>query len=219
MQTGWAEAEDATVLGFDVARRYIHVPEGEGSRWTPDPHYSATFCLTVRQDGVYRLNGRAYAPSSSSDSFFVQVDGGDTHTWFVAQSQRYRNDLVNDYLNDDPVEMYLTAGDHIVTVYAREDGTRLDRMRFERVRQRACTTGRVEAENAQVTGFDTVADGSASGGWYVHAEDGSGSSWSPSEDNKVEFCFTATTAGSYQLAAGSGRTPGPTTRSGSRSMG
>jgi hypothetical protein len=200
--TGWYEAEDAVVQGLSVENRYIHVPEDDGSMWSADPGYSATFCLTINRHGCYRLNGRTRAPDSSSDSFFVQFGDGDIWTWFVAQSWRYRNDLVNDYLHDDPVEMYLTAGDHIVTVFAREDGTRLDRLRLERIRQRQCTSARVEAEDAQVTGFDTVSDGSASGGEYVHAANGSGSSWSPSEDNKVEFCFTADTAGTYELMAG-----------------
>ena len=142
------------------------------------------------------------ADSYSSDSFFAQLDGGDTWTWFVAPSKRYRNDLVNDYLNDDPVEVWLAAGDHRVIIYAREDGTRLDRIRLERVRQQRCIRGRMEAEDAQVTGFDTAKDGAASGGEYVHAPDGSGSSWSPSEDSKVEFCFVVDTAGNYELAAG-----------------
>lgn len=201
-ETGWYEAEDAVVQGMTAERRYVHVPEGTGSFWMPNPEYSTTFCLTVRNDGFFRLNGRTLAGASGSDSFFVQVGDGAVWTWFVAQSRWYRNDLVNDYLNDDPVEMFLTAGDHIVTVYAREDGTRLDRLRFERIRQRSCTAGRVEAEDAQVTGFEMGSDGAASGGEFVYAPDGTGSSWSPSEDNKVEFCFTADTAGSYELQAG-----------------
>ena len=201
-ESGWYEAEDAVVQGMSVENRYIHVPEGNGSFWSPTDAYSATFCITVNRDGLYRINGRTRAPSNSSDSFFASIDGGDVWTWFVSQSRRYRNDLANDYLNDDPVEVWLAAGDHIVTIYAREDGTRLDRLRLERVRQRRCTTGRMEAEDAQVTGFDTGTDAMASGGEFVYAPDGSGSSWSPSEDNKVEFCFTTATAGTYELETG-----------------
>ena len=200
---GWYQAEDGVVTGMTVEKDYVHVPEGVGSHWSPDAAYSATYCLTVEEDGVYRVNGRTQADSYSSDSFFAQLDGGDTWTWFVAQSKRYRNDLVNDYLNDDPVEVWLAAGDHRVIIYAREDGTRLDRIRLERVRQQRCIRGRMEAEDAQVTGFDTAKDGAASGGEYVHAPDGSGSSWSPSEDSKVEFCFVVDTAG--KLRAGGRR--------------
>ena len=199
---GWYQAEDGVVTGMTVEKDYVHVPEGVGSHWSPDAAYSAMYCLTVEEDGLYRVNGRTQADSYSSDSFFAQLDGGDTWTWFVAQSKRYRNDLVNDYLNDDPVEVWLAAGDHRVIIYAREDGTRLDRIRLERVRQQRCIRGRMEAEDAQVTGFDTAKDGAASGGEYVHAPDGSGSSWSPSEDSKVEFCFVVDTAGNYELAAG-----------------
>ena len=201
-QRGWYEAEDAVVQGMTVERSYIHVPEGNGSHWSASDAYSATFCMTVRRDGLYRINGRTLASSSSSDSFFAKIDDGAVWTWFVAQSRRYRNDLANDYLNDDPVELWLAAGDHTVTIYAREDGTRLDRVRLERVRQRNCTAGRMEAEDAQVTGFDVGLDGTASGGSYVYAPDGSGSSWSPSEDNKVEFCFTVGAAGTYELQTG-----------------
>lgn len=201
-QTGWYQAEDGTVIGMSVSSRYISVPEGQGSHWFPDPSYSATYCFTVSEAGLYRINGRARADSNTSDSFFVQVDGGDVWTWFVRQSNRFRSDLVNDYLNDDPVEIWLEPGDHHVTVYAREDGTRLDRIRLEIIRPRECTTGRMEAEDAQVTGFDVGEDDNASNGEYVHAPDGSGSSWSPSEDTKVEFCFRVGTAGQYALQAG-----------------
>ena len=201
-QRGWNEAEDGVVQGMTVAPRYIHVPEGGGSHWQPNEAYSARYCITINRDGIYRVNGRIYANSSTSDSFFIQVDGGATWTWFVAQSNRYRNDLGNDWLIEDPAEVYLTAGDHYVTVYAREDGTRLDRIRLERVRQRNCTAGRVEAEDAQVTGFDTASDASASGGEFVYAPDGSGSSWTASEDNKVEFCLTVASAGTYEIKAG-----------------
>ena len=170
-----------------------------GVRTSPIP---PRYCITVGRDAVYRVNGRTFANSGTNDSFFVQVDGGAIWTWFVAQSNRYRNDLANDYQVEDPAEIYLTAGEHEIIVYAREDGTRLDRIRLERVRQRNCTRGRVEAEDGQVTGFSTGRDNSASGGEFVYAPDGSGSSWSASEDNKIEFCLTAPTDGTYELHAG-----------------
>jgi hypothetical protein len=49
------------------------------------------------------------------------------------QNTSYEQDYVNDRYGADPVEVWLSAGANTVTVYLREDGTRLDRIELEPV--------------------------------------------------------------------------------------
>ena len=54
-----------------------------------------------------------------SDSFYVQVDGSPTsgYLWDILPNTTYASDFVNDRGMVDPVEVQLTAGQHIVNVF------------------------------------------------------------------------------------------------------
>ena len=53
--------------------------------------------------------------------------------WDVLQNTSYQQDYVNDRNGADPVEVSLEEGPNTVTVYLREDGTRLDKIELEPV--------------------------------------------------------------------------------------
>ena len=53
--------------------------------------------------------------------------------WDVLQNTSYQKDYVNDRGGADPVEVWLPAGVNTVSVYLREDGTRLDSIELEPV--------------------------------------------------------------------------------------
>ncbi len=53
--------------------------------------------------------------------------------WDVLQNTSYQKDYVNDRDGADPVEVWLPAGENTVSVYLREDGTRLDSIELEPV--------------------------------------------------------------------------------------
>ena len=126
------------VVGNDSAASggaYVHVPNGTGNSFFGSPS-RIEFCMNITTAGTYRINGNAYAKNSLSDSFFVTVDGQPSsgYLWFVNNNTTYAADYVNDRAgNEDPVEIFLTPGDHTVVVYLREDGTRLDKLALELV--------------------------------------------------------------------------------------
>jgi hypothetical protein len=202
--SGWVQAEKGVLSGFTVARngKYIEIPESMGSVWSPKNDRRAVYCLEVSAAGSYRIEGRVHTPDYSSDSFFVRVDGGPAFTWYADGPGKFRDDYVNNWGVEDPAEVWLEPGTHLITIYGREAGTQLDRLRLRRDAASSCRTGRIEAEDADLTGFTTARDNAASGGQYVHVPDGDGSSWSPSESYEMEFCWDVSTAGTYSLSAG-----------------
>ena len=209
---GWVEAESGVLEGFERTRdRSAHanaaigIPEGGGSRWYPSAEARAAYCLNASSDGVYVLEADVHAPSTLSDSFFVRVDGGADLMWFPTVSETFTLDTVNSFGVADPVELNLSAGPHLVEVFAREDGTMLDRIRLHQKatpRGRECRNDRLEAEDASLVGFEVGTDGAASGGEFIHRPNGNGSSWSPSDAVAAVFCFDAATAGVYELHGG-----------------
>jgi hypothetical protein len=84
---------------------------------------------------MYRIKESIYAASGSDDSFWVKVNEspGGGYLWDVLQNTSYQADYVNNRNGADPVEVWMPAGENTVTVYLREDGTRLDRIELELV--------------------------------------------------------------------------------------
>ena len=131
------EAEDGALrgafeIGNDVAASgggYIHIPEGLGHYWYgPNTLQSAKYCFNVPATGIYRIDAKVYAPDILSDSFYVRVDNAPARAflWDTLINTSYLTDSLNNRLLADPITLKLVTGQHTVTVYAREDGTRLD---------------------------------------------------------------------------------------------
>ncbi|MDJ0753197.1 MAG: carbohydrate-binding protein [Ardenticatenaceae bacterium] len=139
----FVEAETGTmygdfIIGNDGAAsggRYIYAPNGAGSRTSgaSDSH-RAEYCFNVPTTATYKVIGWAHAANGSDNSFYVEVDGtvSTAEAWGVAQNTSYAADYVNTNNGSGPdLEVNLTAGQHTVTVYIREDGARLDRLQLE----------------------------------------------------------------------------------------
>jgi hypothetical protein len=138
------EAEDGDLFGaFEFGSdpaasggHYVHVPNGMGTRFNgPDEKHKITFTFDIPKDGTYRIKGSVHAANGGDDSFWVKVNGSPTdgYLWDVSQNTSYEQDYVNDRYGADPVEVLLSAGANTVSVYLREDGTRLDRIELEPV--------------------------------------------------------------------------------------
>jgi hypothetical protein len=63
----------------------------------------------------------------------VNNDPAKVYLWDTKQNTSYEVDYVNHRGGEDPVEVELPPGLNTVTVYLREDGTRLDKIALERV--------------------------------------------------------------------------------------
>jgi hypothetical protein len=126
-------------IGFDPAAsggQYIHVPNGTGTRLSgPDENHKISYTFYVSVAGTYRIKGAVHAANSGDDSFWIRVNdspaGG--YLWDALQNTGYQQDYVNDRYGADPVEVSLEEGPNTVTVYLREDGTRLDKIELESV--------------------------------------------------------------------------------------
>ncbi len=135
--SGSQEAEDGVlsgnfVIGNDTdasGDHYIHVPNGSGDAGSPGGT-QASYCFTTSTDGDYRVRAWVYAANGDDNSFFVTLDGspGGGYLWDIPQATNYPSDYVSDRGGADPVEVYLSAGDHVINIYLREDGARLDKI-------------------------------------------------------------------------------------------
>lgn len=120
------------VVGNDAAAsggQYVHVPDGSGNAKFGSTS-KVTFCMTASAAGTYRVKGWVYAPESTDDSFFVRINGQPAtgYLWDAPLGTSYGPDYVRDRDESSPIEVDLTAGEHSITVFLREDGARLDRI-------------------------------------------------------------------------------------------
>jgi hypothetical protein len=134
------EAEDGTLSGdFQIedsssasGGQYVYVPNGIGDASAPGDS-SVSFCFDVEDAGTYSIRAAVHADGGDDNSFFVRVDGapGDGYLWDIPYGSGWSYDYVNDRGGDDPVAVDLSAGQHVVTVYLREDGARLDTIELQ----------------------------------------------------------------------------------------
>ncbi len=151
-QTLARNAAEATYIGGGMVLvtdpaaphgKYLWLPEGSFPNNNGPPiatQHRAEFTFAVPYTGQWMLRGQVQAATTESDSFYVEIDGnqalGSVSLWDIKPlGVAYVWDYVNDRTTiADPVILSLTAGTHTVTVYAREDGARLDRLELESVR-------------------------------------------------------------------------------------
>ncbi|MFK7803245.1 MAG: hypothetical protein AB8G95_16545 [Anaerolineae bacterium] len=113
--------------------KFIYTPTGFGkSTKAIDQFNWAEFCVTIPEDGEYKIIGRAQANDINKDSFYVTIDNGPAkgYLWDIKKSSTFINDEINDRGKTDPQIIRLTAGEHSLKIYNREPGTLLDRIEF-----------------------------------------------------------------------------------------
>ena len=114
--------EDATCSNG----KYIRVPDTQqnnlGSAPT-DVGYHVSLPVTIDEAGTYILFARLLCPTADDDSFFVRMDNG---SW----------EMLNGLNTGDGLWMWkmmksfnnLTAGNHVLTIAARENGANIDQV-------------------------------------------------------------------------------------------
>ncbi|MEM7134023.1 MAG: putative Ig domain-containing protein [Chloroflexota bacterium] len=134
------EAEDGSLRGSMVVGtdanasggQYVHLPNGSGNNLNgPTVPDQAEYCFDVPAAGTYLLQGTILATGGGNNSFYATIDGqpGTGYLWDTAIAPA---NYIQDYLNSrgqaDPVQLSLSAGEHTVIIYPREDGTVLDKL-------------------------------------------------------------------------------------------
>ncbi|GAD00645.1 carbohydrate binding domain-containing protein [Agarivorans albus] len=217
------EAEDAQLYGlFKVgndsaasAGQYIH-SEYQGNYYGENVEANrAELSFTAPQAGLYALKGTTYAPNNQADSFYIKVNDNPRQIWDTTNSSVYEEMDVNYRNETNQVEIDISAGQHKIVVYVREDGTRLDRLRLVRIGEgnggqddgenggydgipRSIT---IEAESATLSGlFRKGSDAAANAGAYIDSvHNGQYFEGTASNPNRAQMSFIATGAGNYLL--------------------
>lgn len=137
----WEAENGAVMQNFKVdddpgafGGKFVWTPGAPGMR--SSGHGSASWQLDVQQAGSYRLWGRIWAPTPDDDSFFVSAHAGD-----FTPAKRSRGPVVLERTEWHtgvtgaqwqwrlfPVEIILPSGPVVLTLHAREDGTKIDRL-------------------------------------------------------------------------------------------
>ncbi|MES2659060.1 MAG: discoidin domain-containing protein [Verrucomicrobiota bacterium] len=147
--------------------QYLWLPNGAypGNAGTPVPVQNRVeFIFIVPSAGPWMLRGLIRAPDVASDSFLVEIDGnqatGTVNLWDLAPvGSSYVWDFVNNRNVADPLIVNLTTGTHVVTIFAREDGARLDRLELVSVKPLATlTTSRSVVDGPFITSLIFTTD-------------------------------------------------------------
>jgi hypothetical protein len=147
----WIEAEDAESITWPMrvysdrpdasSGRYIAV-FGDNSSSTPSTTGRASYTLRL-EAGTYMIIGRAIAPTSTDDSFWVLLEGATTNTTnHVSGWIRWGLDLGEGWHevpissmddNDQTVLFTIPGGLYNLQIAFREDGALLDALRITKV--------------------------------------------------------------------------------------
>ncbi len=118
------------IAGNTSAGAYLVVPKGQENQGSPDTAPKTTVSVSVPKDGYYAIWARVLAPDAYTNSFFVRVDGKENPwwTWHVPTSTAWQTRRVynHDGSSNQPVSIWLKAGEHTITLAQRESGTAID---------------------------------------------------------------------------------------------
>ena len=141
----WIEAEDGDLqwpmeIADDESAStggYVWVSEGTGNFAVPsETAGSAEYHFEVSESGDYAIWGRQISANTSSDSFFVSIDGLTEIVWHTKPGgpENWTWDVVSIRNAEDPdygatpETFKLMPGSHTLKIRQREDGTKLDRI-------------------------------------------------------------------------------------------
>ena len=131
------EAETGSLAGFVVVNdewasggSYIVMPEaGIGDYSRVSSKRSVTYTVNIPTAGRYAITGGTQGTGANSDSFWFQLNDEDMLQWQVESNGRFTENHVGEFQNNNKKMAFdLTAGDHTIGIYNREDGTRLDHL-------------------------------------------------------------------------------------------
>jgi hypothetical protein len=134
----YLEAEDGELsAGFVVntdptasGGRYLEARSGTTSDDAPGMS-RATYELAVPAAGTYVIWGRIRSPSTATNRFWVQVDGGPWLKWRITVGDIWFWDRLHDDMNyDTPLAFPLSAGMHQLAIANCVDGVELDRLYY-----------------------------------------------------------------------------------------
>ena len=115
-----------------------------------------SFEFDVPADGDFRFSVNARGVDSDSDSFWVQLDGQEFWQFEIGQSSNFQDVLLND--NGTIITATLSAGEHHLKFYPREDGAQINSLNIQAVScDGPCANQQLEAEIQEISGIFVLA--------------------------------------------------------------
>lgn len=194
--------DDASASGG----KYVHTDLTSASFTQLNHDHRVDICLLAPSSGSYRIKTQAHAPSASSNSFFVRIDGNpaSAYLWDLDIQQGFDKHYLQERNANTTLELNLSQGEHIISIYQREPDVRLDSVSLELLSNSgdSCAGLVQEAEDGQLFGKFTASDDAlASGGSFVSASNGSGNTFLGPSNDKASYCVLVPLSGEYQLKA------------------
>jgi hypothetical protein len=126
----WIEAEDGDIYapmqiadnGDASEGSYIWVPNRSGRKGY------AEYTFEVQTAGEYVIWGRVLSSNGRDNSFFVSVDDNKSVLWDTLISDTWIWGQIKNRNETSPRIYNLTTGEHKLTIFQREDGTKLDKI-------------------------------------------------------------------------------------------
>jgi len=128
-----------TVPDFDLPRQAPFAGGvSEPFQGTPNDAHKVTYCVFIPTEGTYRIDARVRTNRTRDDSFFVAIDGNNYNTWDIDFGSNPDQWFIDEVTNRgqageapaDPILFGLSAGNHELTIFQRENGTELDSFEF-----------------------------------------------------------------------------------------
>ena len=124
-----------------------------------DPSSSSDFVsfeFDVPADGSFQFSVNARGVDSNSDSFWVQLNDQDFWLFETGQSTNFRNVQLND--SGTTITATLSAGEHRLIFYPREDGAQINSMTVQTIScDGPCANQELEAEIQDISGIFVMA--------------------------------------------------------------
>ncbi|MEM7799385.1 MAG: DUF4842 domain-containing protein, partial [Chloroflexota bacterium] len=91
-----------------------------------------TYTVDIPVTGIYQVVGLAQGMGPQSDSFWFEIGNEAPMIWDIGARDRFERFYLKDRNNNYQTVSYeLEAGEHVLTIYNREDGSRLDTITFD----------------------------------------------------------------------------------------
>lgn len=113
--------------------QYVWMPDNIGIRSSDVGN--ATYCLNIPKAGIYQIWGRVKTPNKSSDSFFVRIYQDNASNpiclapWLIGTHKNWTWAPIDlSKSQHTPTPLILPKGNIHLQLFARESGTRIDRL-------------------------------------------------------------------------------------------
>lgn len=115
--------------------QYIKAPNGSGNYYnSPGSHNSVKYQFNVDHSGTYSLSGLVRASDGADNSVWVRVNNGAWVQWHMdVTGSEFQWQTVTDGFDQLDTDFHLDAGNNMLEISLREDGTKIDKFMVSKI--------------------------------------------------------------------------------------